>query len=146
MKISLHKFSPCLFLILISWSCKKSDPTPVGPSSDLIAKTWKLTDLTINGVSSFSTIPSCTADDLFIFSKDGKYKHDEGATKCDPADPQIVETANWSFRQNLLIYGYPDGSSDAFVIMQLTTTTLKFNYSVVVGNDTVALVATYTAQ
>jgi len=146
MKITFGKFGQLLFVILISWSCKKSDPTPVGPNSDLIAKTWKLTDLTINGVSSFSTIPSCTADDLFIFSKDGKYKHDEGATKCDPTDPQIVETATWSLKQNLLTYVYPDGSSDAFVVIQLTTTTLKFNYSVIIGNNIVAMVATYTAQ
>jgi len=146
MKKNLSAISLLLFLILISWSCKKPDPTPVGINSELISKTWKLTDITVNGVTSFSTLPSCTTDDLFIYTKAGKYTHDEGATKCDSSDPQIVETATWSLQQNLLKYDYPDGTSEAFVISQVTATTLKFNYTVNVGGNSAPIVVTYTAQ
>src|SRR6266481_954110 len=122
MKKNLNAINLFLFLILISCSCKKPDPTPVGMNSELISKRWKLTDLTVSGVSSFITMPNCSKDDLFIYTKAGNYTHDEGATKCDPSDPQIVETATWSLQQNLLKYNYPDGSSESYVISQLTTT------------------------
>ncbi|HTH55030.1 MAG TPA: lipocalin family protein [Cyclobacteriaceae bacterium] len=135
-----------MILTMFVLSCKKTDPTPSGPNRDLLAKTWKLTSSTINGNDLFSTLSSCTTDDLFIYTKDGKYTHDEGTTKCDTSDPQIVETASWSLQQNLLTYTYPDQSVETYLIHQRTATTLKFTFTVSAGGNNISAVSTYTVQ
>ena len=134
-----------LILTLLAWSCKP-DPTPIKFNSDLLAKTWKLTGSTVNGGDAFSALENCFTDDLFIYTKDRKYTHDEGATKCDSSDPQVAETASWSLQQNLLTYVYPDNSSETYVVNQLTATTLKFSFTLNLGGNNVSIVSTYNAQ
>ena len=125
----------------------KSDPAPSISKTDLISKTWKLTALTANGADTYVDLQPCEKDNLYSFTKSGNYTNDEGATKCDSTDPQVVETLKWSFLQNetVLKFLYPDGSTVNFTITQLTTTTLKLTYTLNVNNVNITLVSTYTA-
>lgn len=126
----MNKIKSLLFsLVILAFSCKKNDPAPVPTNADLISKTWKLTAATLNGTDAFALLPDCIKDNLFIYTKSGNFTEDEGLTKCNVSDPQIIGTAKWSFPSsstlNLL---YPDGTAQTFTIIQLTTSILKFSY------------------
>jgi hypothetical protein len=45
----------------------------------------------------FSMSEPCEKDDETIFKADGTGSQNEGATKCDPDDPQEYDTFTWSF-------------------------------------------------
>ena len=80
-----------LALVFVGTSCKKDDEKT---SKDyLTAHDWKLVSIKIGGIA--STLDDCDKDDFATFHKDGEYHLDEGATKCDPSDPQET-TGTWS--------------------------------------------------
>jgi hypothetical protein len=67
------------------------------------ATTW--TDIT-------SSYAPCEKDDNYIFSANGTYENNEGASKCSPSDPQIIETGNWGFADGeTRLYNQATGSS-----------------------------------
>ncbi len=89
--MNLLKFVTVLFvsMSLVS-SCKKDDTTPSKTPSELLKDgTWKLTNITLAGVSYIET---CEKDDTFVFGET-KATRNEGATKCNPSDPQSEELA-----------------------------------------------------
>jgi hypothetical protein len=81
-------------------SCKEStdDETPASKTkTELITSgSWVTSDVLINGASIWVLAEACSKDDFMTFKTNGTVITDEGATKCDPADPQTT-TANWSF-------------------------------------------------
>ena len=88
-----------LFLGLIIsttlFSCKKDEATTTNPSTKtrtqyLTQKPWT------NAIG----LPPCNTDDITIFKTDFTYVEDNGATKCNTSDPQILETGTWSFTTN----------------------------------------------
>ena len=80
-----------LALVFVGTSCKKDDEKT---SKDfLTAHDWKLVSVKIGGIA--STLDPCDQDDFATFHDDGEYHLDEGATKCDPTDPQET-TGTWS--------------------------------------------------
>lgn len=109
--------------LLLTAACKKdqlapqsttgtptSTPTPTpSPDQELTGKTWLMTGATVdpglqtsNGTTVtniYPFVPSCTKDDTQQFLTGGVYKSDEGATKCDPQDPQTT-TGNWAMAQS----------------------------------------------
>lgn len=100
-----------LFIIAIAGtflfiaSCSK-DEDSVSKTEIITANSWKYAALTINPPIDFFGIPisdflafmdDCEKDNLFIFNTSGSYTIDEGATKCDDADPQTIEVGTWSF-------------------------------------------------
>lgn len=105
----LMSFLPSsLVLMVLACSDGKS---PTGPSASakeslLTGTKWKVTAHTISpGVDYaddgtlvtdlFAVESQCSHDDITSFSADGKFVMEEGATKCDPADPQ-QEKGTWS--------------------------------------------------
>jgi hypothetical protein len=42
----------------------------------------------------------CTKDNLIKFNADKSLTRDEGASKCDPSDPQIITDSNWTFNSD----------------------------------------------
>lgn len=118
-------------------SCKKEDEkttTPTKSKTELLtAKAWKLTAMTVNpGITPvpggptitdiYSFMEACEKDNTEKFNTGGAGVTDEGATKCDPADPQ-TSNFTWSFASNetkIVIDG------DSFDIAQLDETTAKF--------------------
>ena len=44
----------------------------------------------------FSSSPSCEKDDIFELKANNTFELNEGATKCDPSDPQILLTGPYT--------------------------------------------------
>ncbi len=94
-----------LAISLTMGACKKDEDTK-STADILVEGQWDLTGLTIN--PGFEVFPGvvisdllidedpCDADDLTIFNADGSATGDEGATKCDPSDPQTYSNGSWS--------------------------------------------------
>jgi len=134
-----------LVLILVTTllfvGCKKDDDAepdnlPVGP-------TWKITQLVLStsiggAVDQIPTMATCDADDIFRFRDDATYVRDEGASKCDPNAPQIVEQGTWSKSGNTFTW---DG--DDFTIEELNRKTFKLKASNAAGSS---ISITFTAQ
>lgn len=89
-------------------SCDKDDDEEPAPTRSelLVAKQWKMTVLNVepaldidgNGTQENNLIPyvgACTLDDFWAFQSSGNYTSEEGASKCDPNDPQIIESGQW---------------------------------------------------
>ncbi|MBU3663310.1 MAG: hypothetical protein FGM41_08965 [Bacteroidetes bacterium] len=119
-------------------SCKKEDekttPTPTKSKTELLtAKAWKMTAMTVNpGISPipggptitdlYAFMEACEKDNTEKFNTGGTGVTDEGATKCDPTDPQ-TENFTWAFASNetkIVI------DSESIDIVQLDETTAKF--------------------
>lgn len=81
-------------------SCKESedDSTPTAKTkTELITSgSWMVSDMLINGTSFLAFMEPCEKDNFMTFKTNGTFITDEGATKCDAADPQTT-TDNWSF-------------------------------------------------
>jgi hypothetical protein len=98
----IFAFVICLALI----ACHKSDKKPSNTSL-VTSTTWKYSDAGIdqdnNGTKDFSlppgTLQSCDLDNTITFKSDGTGVVDEGATKCDAADPQTIPFT-WNFTNN----------------------------------------------
>lgn len=104
-------FSSLFLLMLLSvafLSCQKeSDSNNGGAQTNtdyITSSAWVYqssgVDVDKNGTIDQSLedlgVPSCSLDNTLTFKKDGTATADEGATKCDPADPQST-SFNWNF-------------------------------------------------
>ncbi|GHN01226.1 hypothetical protein WSM22_27150 [Cytophagales bacterium WSM2-2] len=144
---SVHILSLVAILILAGISsCHKDDPKP-SAKTELIAKTWKPTGATANGVDIFSVIDDCEKDDLMKFTKDGKVTFDQSVLKCDPNSPQ-TENATWSFQdgETKLRINHSDGSSETETISELSATTLKLSITDTSQGPPITIVYIFTAQ
>ncbi len=126
-------------------SCKKDENNTSNPSNNaskkelLTAKKWKATGLTLGGTDFWPQIEDCDKDNINTFKTDGVYIEDEGATKCDPSDPQIITTSTWVFIENdtKLVY---DG--DTAKINELSTSKMVLQMDFL-GSSAIA---TFAAQ
>ena len=121
-----------LALVFIGTSCKKDDEKT---SKDyLTAHDWKLTSVKIGGIA--STLDDCDKDDSVTFHDDGEYHSDEGATKCEPTDPQET-TGTWSISSSTtpetLTIKYDDGGTqvtEEYDITELTDSRMVLSIEV----------------
>ncbi len=123
---------PSLMILIILIACKK-DETPSGTlstkASQLTNGTWKITAVVSdddgNGsyeTDDFATFFPCYADNYFVFKTNSQLEMNEGATKCDPADPQ-TESGTWSLTDNeanIMI------NTDKYAVVELTNTTFRW--------------------
>jgi hypothetical protein len=114
-----------LAFIAIAFTACKDDEETTTPSKTkmelLTSGSWIPTNLLLNDTSFWDIMPACSKDDFFTFKSDGTYITDEGATKCDPMDPQ-TSTANWSFNANQTKVTIDGDEGD---IAELTETVLR---------------------
>ncbi len=90
------------FLAIAFTACKDDEETttPSKTKMELLTSgSWVATDMLLNDTSFWVLVPACAKDDFMTFKSDGTVITDEGATKCDPMDPQTT-TENWSFNSN----------------------------------------------
>ena len=119
--------------------CKKDNSNIVAKSKTqlLTEKTWKQVKFEVrtnttdpwNDIT--ATYQTCDLDDVITFTSAGAFfTQTEGATKCSPSDPDIVESGNWSFQSNETILRLTFGgfTNDAAIEM-LDASTLKFTFS-----------------
>ena len=118
-----------IWIGLFSIGCNKDDDDTAASKKDLlIAGSWKLTAVVSDDdgdgtyeTNDFIHFLDCYTDNYYTFKTNGELEMNEGATKCDPADPQ-TDTANWQLTNNettLVIEG------DNYAIEELNTSTLK---------------------
>lgn len=150
MKRTIILFALLVSLITFSTSCKKSNDTTADAVSMLMNKNWKLTAGTVSpafmGHTDFFTLLSaCDHDNLMKFMANNVLVYDQGATRCDPLDPQS-ESGTWSYEatENKIIMAMPDTTN--FNILELTNTTLRGTNTQVIGGTTYTYSSTYTAQ
>jgi len=82
----------------------------------------------------------CQRDNRWVFRTNGSYELNEGPTKCNAADPQIIQTGSWLFSDNetKLTIG-----SSTFTVDQLTETTMVLTYTYSGGGNTTITKGTY---
>jgi hypothetical protein len=94
----------CLFITL--FSCQKSNDgdEPKTKTALLTASLWKINSVGLdldknNTVDLPYPLENCEKDNTLEFKTDGTGISREGATKCDPEDPDS-ENFNWSLKNN----------------------------------------------
>lgn len=69
----------------------------------------------------------CELDNIFSFLSAGTYTVTEGPTKCDPSDPDLIDSGTWSFQNNETIFRITQFGVDVDgTIDVLDANTLKF--------------------
>ncbi len=115
MTIAIQQFCrigilPVLCLWLFGGCSERIEPKPLTYTQLLTGtskKSWRLVSIIeidegrssgVNTPAQYG-IPPCFADDLYTFyaNDERRFEIGEGATKCNPADPDIFYTGNWSF-------------------------------------------------
>ena len=134
-------------------SCKKDkdDNTAKTKTELLTTGSWKRTALVSNpaydwyGDGTFATdvlsvMKACEKDNFETYNTNGIVETNEGATKCDPLDPQTW-SVTWTFADNetKLVYG----GIDEYTLVELTATTLKFQSTFVENGVDYTHVETY---
>lgn len=126
-----------LSITLLLSSCSKDEedtPTPAPTKKEkLIGNNWVVTaysvepaiDIDQNGTQENNLmpyLPACNLDDFIDLNENNSYTAEEGASKCDPNDPQVYETGDWSFNSDeTFIVFSPDGqASYEYSIVSLT--------------------------
>ena len=127
MKI-VNLLSLLAFVAITTFACKKD--AVVDNTTLITTGKWKTTAETTGGVDTYASAPACVKDNTLAFTTDGKATEDEGATKCDPTDAQSTTIA-WAFsgtdkKTVILTAG---GIAITCAITELTTTTLKWQYT-----------------
>ncbi|GAB2947118.1 hypothetical protein GCM10027048_10170 [Hymenobacter coalescens] len=136
-------------------ACKKDEEKPKTKTELLTAKSWRVTaareTVTTGGQTTssdeYATFGACEKDDFVKFLADKKVEFNEGATKCNTADPQ-TETGAWDFNsdQTKLTLTDPDlGLSLVYDIVELNASTLKVKYSVSAQGSSYTTETTFTS-
>lgn len=123
------------FVLLIA--CKKGS-TVSGNMQLLTQQEWRIIkeEEKVNSdpyVDYFPFVPACSQDDKYNFKTDGTYELNEGATKCNSSDPQIITTGTWQFTQNETRIRIDVNES---AIDKLTNDTLRISGSYISNPDT----------
>ncbi len=125
-------------------SCSKDEDT--GPSNTelIVSATWKYNnggvDVNNDGLIDAPVPPGyvldCDKDNTLTFKDDGTGTLDEGATKCDPSNPQ-TSAFTWSFKNGETYINFSiaimTGFSGDLKILKLTSTELNLSKEVNVG-------------
>ena len=145
-------------LATLTLSCKKDEdkPAPAASKADLLtAKNWKVsaqtTATTTSGTTTttddFAMARACEKDNFLKFQTDKTVRADEGATKCNTADPQ-TQNGVWDFNsdQTKLTLGIAGSAIvGQFDLVELTATTLRLRVTNTAGGITEVETTTYTA-
>lgn len=132
-----------LFVIIGVSSCKKDenkDTTTKSTRDYLVSGNWKTTAITVSPGINFGTTvitdffaqeDDCQKDDLTKFNADGTITDDEGATKCDPNDPQTTNDGTWilSADGKSVTIDYPNEDPMTIVITSINDKTLTGSYT-----------------
>ncbi|MBK9017455.1 MAG: lipocalin family protein [Saprospiraceae bacterium] len=119
-------------------SCKDDDAQPDN-TQVLTDGNWKLTALTSDPAFNwfgtpvtniYAQLPACIKDDLTTFKESGTVNFDEGASKCDPNDPQTT-SGTWAFSTDEKILSVTtDGETESWNIEALEDDIFKAHYEI----------------
>lgn len=122
-----------------------AQPKPVQtPEQLLCGQAWVLTGFRVGSEDADANVIECRRDDRSKFNLDQSYVFDEGASKCDPADPQ-TSSGRWLFNESKTILTWTNGQAPySYTVLRLTETVLELRY---VDNSTstpVTITITYS--
>ncbi len=124
MKISKILMVAFMGLFILS-SCSKDDESAI---DHITGGTWKITESRsdIDGDGDLDDdLESCDRDDEYDFEKDGTLNFDEGATKCDPNDPQ-TEAGTWALSADEKTFTVTSGGFGfAFEVISITSSRME---------------------
>lgn len=138
-----------LFLSAFFVGCKKDKDKGSSQTKTqlLTANNWVMTALVAstpgeNDKDLFSILPDCIKDDFIKYNSNFTILFDDGATKCDPSDPQTTNGV-WSFNSDETILTM-DGEPQK--IETLNATVLILSYTEDVGGKTKTYTTTYNKK
>lgn len=115
--------------LFIFSSCNKDDDPPVPKTKTqlLTQSTWKFKSATVGGTDYSSNLQVCQKDNILTFTTVGTGTIDEGATKCNVADPP-TSPLTWNFvsGETILQVSVPlfSGLGNNFTLISLSETEL----------------------
>ena len=109
-------------LVFTNVQCKKDDDDDKSKTEILTSGQWRITAITITpgidldedgtvDTDVYKFTEACDRDDYLVFSANGTYEDNEGATKCDTGDPQTA-SGNWAFNDNETKMSIDGGSAN----------------------------------
>jgi hypothetical protein len=133
MLLTLAIVSVCTFS-----SCKKEETKTKTKAEILTQKAWVMAKYeekagTAPWVDDFPNFDACDKDDQYVFRANGTYEINEGATKCDPTDPQVFASGNWTLKNGDTILDF-DGED--FNLDQLVENSLVISLQESIGGTT----------
>ncbi len=147
MKTLKFKFLPmfAFILLFVFASCKDDDDKdpPAKTKTELLtSKNWTRTTVTItpaidydgNGTQENDLTPyiqTCDLDDFYRFNSNTSFTREEGPSKCDANDPQVVYTGTWVWNSDETILTLtPLGqATQQMKVVELSATKMVWNYS-----------------
>lgn len=122
------KLTAIIILGLVIASCSKEETKTTTTNTDktalLCGKAYSVTAFTLQigggtPMDYYAQMESCEKDNTLTFNTNGTTLEDEGATKCDPDDPQTVP-GTWSFNADKTKITY-DGEEASIITLDGTT-------------------------
>lgn len=117
--------------IFIFSACTKGDDDAV-----IVHGTWKNTSFirnylapVINQVDMLNSLAPCMRDNLMVLRPDNSYEHNEGASKCDPGYPQVIESGTYQVLNSNTRMNFSSGYTPEILELTATTLKLKFTYT-----------------
>jgi len=114
-------------------ACSKDETTTtntVSGATNLTGKDWRMIASTLSTtgaptVDMYAAMPPCEKDDLLEFLTSGLITEKEGATKCDPANPDTAPGGAWALLNSDKQLRIIDGDTTYLDIVELSATSLK---------------------
>jgi hypothetical protein len=139
MKSNLFKLLALLVVVASLSGCSKSS-TSKSKTELLTQAGWKITSTGIdadkNGTVDSDVAEACEKDNTLTFAVGGTGLMEEGATKCDPTDPQTAAFA-WQLKNGEKDLEF---EGETFTILVLSDTQLKLYYEFDAGGGTMVRV------
>ena len=135
-QLSLLFMAASLAAVTFLGSCKDDEKSNTELLTD---NCWIATSITVDppyptGIPGqtvtdwYAQLDQCDKDDIVCFKGDGTYTSEEGATKCDDSDPQVIESGTWTFNQGETVINISESGGDSYEyeVIDLDKNTLKF--------------------
>ena len=107
MKRNLIKVTAAALLLVSVGACKKDSNTSSKSKTQLLTQSaWKTVNQEFGNGTNWAQNPdwsskeACEKDDLLILKANMTYEETEGASKCDPSDPQVTDNGTWAWQEN----------------------------------------------
>ena len=147
MKKQFSLFTGLVFSLLIFSGCDKDeDPIPKTKTELITTSSWRFGAATVGGADVSASLPTCQKDNIMTFSVGLTGVVDEGATKCNGADPQ-TNPFTWSFQSSETVLNISTilftGGSNNFTIVALNETQLVLSQIITVGGTPQNAVVTF---
>jgi len=147
-------FLSLVIMIIALVNCKKD--STLTKKEMLTGKNWILSACTVspamsfNGTTStdwFGHLDACIGDNILMFNTNGTFTTDEGAIKCNSADPQVEDSGTWTFNADETVISMTHSASAAttMTIISLSSSKMQVSWATT-GTTAYTFTATYVIK